>query len=276
VVGAVVAAAAAGYSVHHVGPLRDHAVESVVFGLALAMIVVALPATAAASRLSPPDVVVAAPAKLRVRDATAHDAQFCAALHFASLPHGFFNQLGAWFLRAYHRTFVDSPHAVAYVATVGDVPVGMLAGVIHPAAHARWVMRRRGLRLAVLGALCLVLRPVVGIRFLHRRAGRYLRGWRRHRRRDVAPAARPESAVLSHVAVLGGARRTGAGRRLVEVFGGACREHDVPRISLLTLESPDGAGAFYAALGWRPGDIRTTPDGHRMREWILFTSGGER
>jgi GNAT superfamily N-acetyltransferase len=273
VIGAVVAAAAVGYAVHHVGPLQDHALESVVVSLALALMLIALPASAAASRLLPPNVVVAAPASVGIREATPSDVEFFAELHSAALPHGFFTQLGPWFLRAYHRTFVDSPHAVAYVAAVGDVAVGMLAGLIDPGAHTRWVMRRRGFRLALLGALGLVMHPVVGVRFLQRRAGRYVRGWRRNRRRGVAaPVTTPESAVLSHVVVLPGARRTGAGRKLVDAFVGTCRERGVARVRLLTLDSPDGAGAFYATLGWRPGDIRTTPDGHRMREWILFTS----
>jgi ribosomal protein S18 acetylase RimI-like enzyme len=272
VVGAAIVAAALGYAIHHLGPLQDHALESVVLAVGIAMLLAALPATAAASRESLPQLVVATPESHRIRAAGHADARFCAALHAESLPHGFFTQLGQRFLRAYHRTFVDSPYAVAYVATVADVPVGMLVGIIRPGAHARWVMRHRGVRLAILGAAGLSWRPLTGLRFLQRRARRYVSGWRRNRRRhDARPAAADESAVLSHVAVLQAARRTGAGRRLVTAFVEACQAHDAPRVTLLTLDESDGAGGFYERLGWRPGSVRTTPDGHRMREWILFT-----
>jgi GNAT superfamily N-acetyltransferase len=276
VAGAALAAAALGYSIHHLGPLQDHTFDSVVLAVGAAMLLAALPATAAASRELLPRLLVATPASHHVRPASHADARFCAALHAESLPHGFFTQLGPGFLRAYHRSFVDSPHAVAYVATVTDVPVGMLVGVIRPGAHTRWVMRHRGVRLALLGVAGLGVRPITGFRFLERRAGRYLSSWRRNRRRGGPPTTRHESAILSHVAVVPGARRTGAGRRLVEAFVEACRAEDAPRAILLTLDSPEGAGAFYAALGWRPGEVRTTPDGHRMREWVLFTPGRDR
>ena len=278
VIGATIVAAALGYAIHHLGPLQDHAVESVVIGLAVAMLLVALPAAAVVSREPLPQLLVAAPGSHDVRTAGAADVHFTAAVHAELLPHGFFTQLGSRFLRAYHRTFVDSPHAVAYVATVSDVSVGMLVGIVRPGAHARWVMRHRGVRLAILGAAGLCMHPVIGLRFLQRRSGTYLSGWRRNRRRrdGELAAAVEESAVLSHVAVLRGARRTGAGRSLVATFVEACRADDAPRATLLTLDSPDGAGAFYAGLGWRPGEVRTTRDGHRMREWTLFTSGSDR
>lgn len=274
---AIVAAAALGYAIHHLGPLQDHAVEQVAVALGVAMLFAAVPATVAASRVPLPQVLVAAPESHHVRAAAKDDLRFSAALHAESLPHGFFTQLGSGFMRAYHRTFIDSPHAVAYVATVSDVPVGMLLGILRPGAHARWVLRHRGVRLAIVGAWRLALRPRMGFRFLQRRAGRYLSGWRRNRRGDgPQPAAERESAVLSHIAVLPGARRTGSGRLLVEAFIEACRAEDVPRAILVTLDSPLGAGAFYAELGWRPAGVRTTPDGHRMREWIRFTGEGAR
>jgi ribosomal protein S18 acetylase RimI-like enzyme len=269
---AAIVAAVLGYSIHHFGPLQDHAVESVLIGLAAAALLAALPAAAAASRPALPELVVAAPGSHEIRAAAREDAGFCAALHADSLPHGFFTQLGPAFLRAYHETFIESPHAIAYVATVRTVPVGMVVGSVHPAAHARWVMRHRGVRLALLGAAGLALHPVTGLHFLQRRAGRYLRGWRRYRRPGAADrVTASESAVLSHVAVVPGFRRTGAGSELVEAFVEACRARDVPRVTLLTMESATGAGAFYAGLGWRAGEVRVTPDGHRMRQWVLFT-----
>jgi GNAT superfamily N-acetyltransferase len=272
VAGAAIVAAALSYAIHHLGPLRDHAVEQVVIALAVAMLLAALPATVAASRVPLPQVLVASPESQHIRSAGKEDLRFSAALHAESLPHGFFTQLGSGFLRAYHRTFIDSPHAVGYVATVSDVPVGMLLGILRPGAHARWVLRHRGVRLAVVGGWRLALRPRMGFRFLQRRAGRYISGWKRNRRHGGGqPAAEPESAVLSYIAVLPGARRTGSGRLLVAAFIETCRAQDVPRVTLVTLDSPQGAGAFYAALGWRSAGVRITPDGHRLREWFRFT-----
>jgi GNAT superfamily N-acetyltransferase len=277
VAGAVIVAAALGYAIHHLGPLQDHAVEQIVVALAVVMLLAALPATAATSQVPLPQVVVAAPERHHVRALGRADLRFTAALHVESLPHGFFTRLGSGFLREYHRTFIDSPHAVGCVATVSDVPVGMLLGVVRPGAHARWVLRHRGVRLAAFGAWRLALRPRLAFRFLRRRAGRYLNGWKRNRRADgQLPKSEGESAVLSHIAVLPGARRTGSGRLLVEAFIDACRAQDVPRATLVTLDSPQGAGTFYAELGWRAAGVRTTPDGHRLREWVRFTGEGAR
>lgn len=270
VVGAAAAAATIAYALHHFGPLEEHALETVVAAIAIAMLIAAVPAALAAAASGLPELIVAAPGSHHVRAAGAADAHFCAALHAATLPHGFFTQLGPRFLRAYHRTFAESPHAVAFVATMADAPVGMLVGVLHPGAHARWVLRHRGIRHAVLGALGLGVRPLTGIRFLRTRARRYLTGWRRNRAPRSAPhASRDEPAILSHVAVLPGARGTGTGRQLVVAFVGALQAAGVRRATLVTLDTADGAGEFYARLGWRRGIARITPDGHRMIEWSL-------
>ena len=271
---AILAAAAAGavlaYAAHHVGPLRDHAVETVTVALFAAMLTAAIPAALAAAPSRLPTIVVAAPGVHAIRRAKRGDADFSAALHVEMLGHGFFTQLGRSFVRAYHRTFVDSPHAVAFVATVNDLPVGMLVGVLRPSANARWILRHRGIRLAVLGVVGLAVRPATGLRFLRTRSRRYLQGWRRNRR--LQPDARPiavEAAVLSHVAILPGARGTGIGRELVEAFLREARGDGAPAATLMTLDGPEGAGHFYAALGWRQGSVRTTPDGDRMVEWLV-------
>lgn len=266
------AAAALGYLAHHVPPLDEHAVASAVTALGIA----ALGAWGLAALLSPgempvlPRVVVASPGGATTRALTDADLDFCAALHTAALGHGFFTDLGPRFLRSYYATFVDSPHAVARVATVAGQPVGALVGILRPRAHVRWVIRRRGVLLALHAAAGLATRPGAALRFARTRVARYLRAWRRHRGADAAPVGppQPEPAVLSHVAVVPGARGVGAGRTLVESFEADAREAGARRAILTTLDGPAGAGGFYAGLGWRRSGTQTTPDGAEVQQWV--------
>lgn len=266
-------AALLGYGAHHLGPLRGHAVETAVAVVVLAIVTAAIPGVLSIRRRDPPDVVVLLPGQEGLRSAAPADADFAAALHRNELEHGFFTQLGPLFLSTYHRAFVDSPHGVALVATLGGTPVGFLAGALHPRAHSRWVLRHYGLRLAMLGALGLAVRPVTTVRFLRTRARRYARGWRRHRApatSNVVSAARGEPGVLTHVAVLRGAQGTGAGRRLVHEFLEACRAEGIARVTLVSRDEPGRAGAFYSHLGWEAGPVHVTSDGLSMREWNLW------
>lgn len=264
-------AAALGYLVHHLPPLREHAAEAVAVALLAAGAgawglgtLLALP-----RRVGLPLVVVPTSAGAQTRPLQREDLDFCAALHAEAMEHGFFVQLGPRFLRAYYATFLDSPHAVAFAATVAEQPVGALVGILRPRAHARWVLRRRGPALALIGAAGMMLRHRAALRFARTRIPRYLRVWRRHR---GAPATtqdspRAEPAVLSHVAVAPGARRVGAGRLLVRTFEREALRAGAERAILTTLEGPEGAGRFYAELGWLRSATHTTPDGRRVEEW---------
>lgn len=263
-------AATLGYALHHLPPLREHAIEGVVLGLAAAA------ATAIALgrlvhervRYELPAVLVAPPGGADVRSLTSADLDFCAALHAEALPHGFFAELGGRFLRAYYATFLDSPHGVAFAAMVSRQPVGYLVGTTDPRAHTRWVLRRRGAKLALYGAVGVARRPRAGYRFVRTRLARYARAWRRHRGNGTEQrAVRPIPAVLTHVAVLPGARGLGTGRRLVDAFVDAAREGDASWALLTTLARSAGAGGFYARAGWTLSTTRTSPDGQRIEEW---------
>lgn len=263
------AAALLGYGVHHLPLLRGHPTVGVAAGLGIA----ALLATALGRRVGgtrPPDpaaVVVAAPGSGSVRPLHRDDVRFCARLHLEALPHGFFAELGPRFLRAYYATFLESPHAVALVAAVRDHPAGVLVGIVDPALHKRWVLRYRGAWLALLGAAALGARPALAVRFLRTRLTRYASSWRRHRRGEAPQAARATPAVLSHIAVLPGARGTGSGARLVRSFEAAAADAGARRAVLTTLAGEGGAGAFYARLGWSRSANHTTPDGAHLEEW---------
>lgn len=262
------AAAALGYGLHHLPPLSSHPA----LGVAIALVATGVVATALGRIAAPrrrsglPTLVVAPTADERARPLRRGDLDFCAALHADALPHGFFVELGPRFLRSYYATFLDSPHAVALLASVGGHPAGALVGVLSPRAHARWVLRRRAVTLALRGAASMALRPRPALRFLKTRLGRYAASWRRHATGSASGGA-DEPAVLSHVAVVAGARGTGAGRRLVRSFEREARRAGARRAVLSTLEGHEGAGAFYARLGWRRSGSHATADGRRMEEW---------
>ena len=272
------AAAAIGYAAHHAPALSPHTATTLLAVLVAAAVLGLAAIGFEAGRRHPPlpAVVLAAPGTTSLRAARSDDDRFCAALHAEALAHGFFVALGPRFLRAYYATFIESPHAVALVATAGDQPLGFVVGITAPRAHARWTLRKHGARLAVAGAAALATRPLIGLRFGRTRFVRYVGAWRRHRRdRGPAPprpAAGP-AAVLSHVAVAPGAQGAGLGAQLVRAFTEAAAARGAERVVLLTLAGERGAGPFYEAHGWEEGPNRTTPDGDVMREWVFRLPG---
>jgi GNAT superfamily N-acetyltransferase len=263
-------AAVLGYALHHLPPLRDHPVEGVVAALAAAV----AGAVALGRLVSPPAayelpaILLPPPGGAEVRPLSRADIDFCVALHAKALPHGFFVDLGSRFMRAYYASLLESPHALAFAATISGQPVGFLVGLVDPRRHTMWLLRHRGPALALRAALGIAAHPEAGYRFVRTRVARYARAWRRHRGNPPAtPADEAAPAVLAHVAVLPGARRAGAGRRLVDAFEAAARSAGASRAVLTTLEGPLGAGPFYASLGWTHTATHTTPDGRRAAEW---------
>ena len=191
-------------------------------------------------------------------------------MHAAGLPDGFFARLGTPFLREYHDSFRTSPFAVLAV-TGPEAVSGFAAAVLDPAAHARWVLRRHGLRLAVLGATGMVLRPPLLALFVRTRSLRYARGLgRRLRPLPSAPhAARAgRLAVLSHIVVDSGRQRGGTGAALVATVRAAAIEGGASGMVVLT--APDGPGpGFYRRLGFtEDGPVRGA-DGGTWRRFRL-------
>lgn len=205
-----------------------------------------------------------------VRPLRPGDAPVTASLHAQALPDGFFAQLGARFLRAYHRSYADSPHAVALVSVSGGQVDGFLLGVLAPPAHGAYVLRAWGPRLASRAVLSLLVRPRLLAVFLRTRLLRYARGlWRR--RRPAAAVAGPSAAggtwaVLSHVAVDSERRGSGAGAALVQVLHDRVRSADAAGVVLLT--SVEGAApSFYRRLGYEDEGEVVGADG---QQWLRF------
>lgn len=191
-------------------------------------------------------------------------------LHREHLTAGLFPRLGARFLGHYHSTFASSPHAAAVVAYRDGEPVGFLVGTIRNTAHYRWVTRNAGLRLAVAGAVAMLVRPHVLWLFLRTRLPRYLHGLRRHLDRSPNATAsahvEPPVAVLTHVATAAHVRGSGVGRELVEAFLDEVKCGGAHEVRLIT-ESDSPAGAFYERLGWDLVVARSAQDGSAVREY---------
>ena len=185
-------------------------------------------------------------------------------LHAAALPHGFFARLGRRFLSAYLDTYRGAPHAVAFVAIQGDEPRGYLVGVVAPELHARWVVRRHGLRLTFLGVVGLLARPGLLAYFVRTRAGRYVRALVRRLRRSPATAAatsrKHQAAVLSHVAVSPAAQGRGVGQALVLAFAAHVAAEGRNGVELVT-RTGGGAENFYLRLGFHPTTKRVDAEG---------------
>jgi ribosomal protein S18 acetylase RimI-like enzyme len=272
---AALAAAGLGYGLHHLPVLSGH--DVVVVALAIGGALVSALFVARLMRPAPaaPSVLVARPGHSVVRTLHADEVDVLVALHRDALGHGFLIQLGPRFLRAYESTFLDSPHGVALVATVEDVPVGVLTGMLNRRAHVRWALRHRGMRLVVLGLAGLLGRPRLALRFARTRLSRYAAAWWRHRSPTESPRTPgTDLAVLSHVAVLPGARGWGTGRQLVEAFVASAAEGGASQLRLETRREEEGAGGFYDRLGWRRSGVHTTPDGAQMEVWALQISTG--
>lgn len=203
---------------------------------------------------------------------TSADVVATAEIHARELPHGYFAHLGRRFLEAYHRAFVDSPQAVALVATRDDRVAGFLVGTVRTSRHWSYVVRRHGWRLAVAALAGLVRHPSTVLPLVVRRLRRYARALMRYaapERRGPQPAGRDGRpvAVLTHVAVLPGARGHGLGADLVDAFLTAVHDAGVREVRLVTLPGEDGAAAFYERLGWERLRVRPSSDGHHVVEF---------
>lgn len=219
------------------------------------------------------------------RSMTRGDLARTAQVHRAELPHGLFPELGVQFLRDYHRTYLDSPHAVALVATSNDEVVGFIVGTVDEYAHRDWVLHNHGVRLTLRGLLGLVTHPRTLWWFLRTRVGRYLRAMLRAARRRIArradaggPDARQGTSsdavggrdvvgVLTHVAVDPAARGLGLGAQLTAEFTTAAHERGSTEVRLVT-RVEGGAGGFYESLGWERTEERGR-DGTPVVEYRL-------
>lgn len=192
---------------------------------------------------------------------TPADLDFTARLHLETLGLGLFPKLGVGFMRAQHRTYIDSPHAFALVARSDGAPIGMLFAIFDPQAHRVWLLHHRALRLVARGAVAMAVRPRVASLFFRTRVRRYLRtlvasirASRDARRQAAAVAAGAPppplpAIVLSHIAVIPSVQGNGVGSTLAREFEARARTAGHTHAVLIT-EAGGDAERFYASHGW--------------------------
>ena len=184
--------------------------------------------------------------------------RFAAELHRGALPSGLFPRLGTRFMTSYHATFEQSPYGVALIAVAEDQPVGLLMGTVDDRAHHRWVLRHKGRRLALAGAVALVRRPGLAALFLRTRASRYLKRLLQLRREPAQGGhtqrwGRHTNEVvgsLTHIAVAPDHHGAGIGSALVDTYVRAAEVAGTELLEVVTgREGPEAVG-FYERLGW--------------------------
>ena len=197
------------------------------------------------------------------------DVPFAVDLHRTVLPRGFFVDLGPRFLSAYYRSYLTSPAAIGLVAVIDGQRAGYLVGTIDRDAHYRHVVRSDRWRLAILGAMSLIVRPHLAVRFARTRLTRYVRGVRRFAREPqiVVTTHGQCHGVLSHVAVTPTHRRMAAGRTLTEAFADVARSSGSICADVLTRADNVAARTMYETLGWSLNTEQTDVDGH---EWATY------
>ena len=164
-----------------------------------------------------------------------------ALLHARELPHEFLTRFGPGFLSRYYRAFVESPYAVALVASANDTGRmdGVLIGTFDTGAHYSYLVRRHGPGLA-LSTLRQVSRdPRLAGKLIRTRLVRYLRGILRSLGYAVGAGAKTESSqgrdrvgFVAYVAVDRERRGNGIGGRLFETFEELAREAGLQRLEL--------------------------------------------
>lgn len=231
-----------------------------------------------------PSIAEASPSVgYEIRPAVPADLASTARLHARLLPVGLFPALGQRFLERWHRAYHRLPYSVVLVAVDptarGRGVVGFLLGTTDQASHTAALLANRRLLagLALTGALALLRRPRLAVRFLRTRAGAWARRLFRRSRpgpRSVGPDHHVPVAVLAAIAVHPRARRHDVGARLVSHFLDQAEAGPAGVAELVTRDGPDGAATFYERLGWRPRGQRVTRDGTTVRTYVHPLGGG--
>lgn len=217
-------------------------------------------------------------AYLRVRSMTSADLRRTARWHRDLLPHAFFTSLGTGFVRRWHLSYLDSPHAIALIAERTDMlpaqPVAFLIGSSDQRAHTAHTLTHHRSALAARAIMGMSMRPGVLVRFVRTRLGRYLRRLAsasphqdrmpsRHDGHSASGAGgRPVEplAVVTAIAVEPRLRGTGVGRRLLEAFEAEAARHGTRRAELVT-RADSAAEVFYDQCGWSRLPVRRNRDG---------------
>lgn len=220
------------------------------------------------------------PAGYLLRRLRTGDTATTARLHRRLLPHGLFPRLGPRFLRHWHGTFLDTPAATGLAVVHHGEVVAFLLASLDQRLYLHHTLRHHRRALMWRGALGLLARPHVLVRFLRTR----LRAYARH----LLPGSggpsqagpppghgerRVRVAVVHAVVTSEAARGQGCARALLDVAVDSARRARAEHVALVTdVPGPDatavtGAAAMYERLGWRREDLRQQRDGRWVAEY---------
>lgn len=200
-----------------------------------------------------------------------------ALLHARELPHEFLTRFGPEFLSRYYRAFIESPYAVALVASVDgeERTDGVLIGTFDTGAHYSYLVRRHGLGLALSTLRQVGRRPRLAGELLRTRLLRYLRGILRSLGYAAGDGKKPVSGreeervgFVAYVAVDRKRRGGGIGGRLFGTYEDLACEAGLRRLELVTLPDERGAAPFFERMGWRREGEITSRSGER---YAFFT-----
>lgn len=221
-----------------------------------------------------------------------------ALLHESELPHEFLTRFGAGFLSCYYQAFIQSPHAVALVASStgkGDPESvdgakedaktldGVLIGTFDTRAHYSYLVRRHGTRLALSALRQAGKSPRLAVELVRTRLLRYLRGIFRSLGYAAGTKPKKEEAsrddgrvgFLAYVAVDESRLGHGIGGRLFEAYEELASEAGLRRLELVTLPDERGAAPFFERMGWeREGEIMSR-SGERYAFFTRHLDGRE-
>lgn len=192
------------------------------------------------------------------------DVAELARIHARGFPSFFLTSLGLPFLREFYAAQLDDPSAIGVVARVADGrPVGVVVGTTEPAGFYGRLVRRRGLRFAVAGALGALRNPRAVPRLV--RALTY---------RGDAPA--PSFALLSSIVVDPARSGGGVGYQLQKRWCEEAARRGVARAYLQTdQDDNDAVVEFYRRCGWTAAGSSTTPEGRRLLRFERELTEGE-
>lgn len=206
--------------------------------------------------------------RIEMLDPGSRHADWMAQLHVDDLPHGLFPRLGKTFVRRWHRSHLESPHGVAFVALRDGNPIGFALGTTDRPANVVWLLAHRRGALVPAALLALLLRPTLLSDFVATRAGRYLRRLSHRGTAETTPARRPV-AVLDAIVVAGEWRGRGIGKSLMSAFLAAVTVAGVDRVELVTKDGPRGAAGFYDRGGWSRTSSHVDRDGDVVHTYAI-------
>lgn len=210
------------------------------------------------------------------------DTATTARLHRRLLPNGLFPRLGPRFLRRWHATFLDTPAATGLAVVHRGEVVAFVLATLDQRLYLHHTLRRHRWPLMWRGALGMLARPHVLVRFLRTRVGAYARHLLPGRRPNgaTAPPAGQERrvrvAVVHAVVTSEQARGKGCARALLDTVTEAATRARADHVALVTdVADPSdgapatGAAAMYETLGWQREEVRRHRDGRWIAEYRL-------